>query len=262
MLSLLLYQTVLPFLLSAFIVILITVIAERYGTKVGGIFGTLPSTIIIAFIFIALNQGIDFAVTSVSVVPLEMGVNLLFLLIFVLLAYKSFFIALTGSMIVWSFFSFLIYYFDLSYIGLSIGVYVLCLVCIFFYMEYIRKIPSVGKVRINYTAKKILLRGILAGTIIAISVILSNTSAVLSGIFSIFPAIFSSTMIIALREHGPHFSAGIAKSMIIGSMSVMSYAISIYYLYPIYGIWLGTLLAFSISFCITLGIFYFRKKIK
>lgn len=262
MLSVVLYQILIPFLLSAFIVILITILAERYGTKVGGIFGTIPSTIIIAFIFIALNQGIDFAKASVSVVPMQMGVNLIFLLSFVLLAYKSLLLALTGSMIVWTFFSFLIYHFNFSHLGLSVGIYGVCLVCIFCYLEYIQKIPSVGKMAITYTPKKILLRGFLAGIIIAISVILSNTSAVLSGIFSIFPAIFTSTMIIALKEHGPQFTSGIAKSMTIGSMSVVSYAISIYFLFPLYGIWLGSLLAFSISFCITLLIFFFRKKIK
>ena len=41
-----LYHMIIPFLLSAFIVIIVTIIAERYGTKKGGIIGTLPSTIV------------------------------------------------------------------------------------------------------------------------------------------------------------------------------------------------------------------------
>ncbi|MFO7677817.1 MAG: hypothetical protein R6V50_05490 [Thermoplasmatota archaeon] len=259
---LLLYQSILPFLLSALIVIVITIIAERYGTKVGGIFGTLPSTIIIAFIFIALNQGIDFAVESVAVVPFQMGINLLFLLMFVLLAYRSLFLAFTGSMIIWTFFSSLLYIFSVTNIVISVSIYAFSLICIFLYLEFGKKVPSVGKVTIHYTPTKILFRGVLAGLIIAISVLLSNTSAVLSGIFSIFPAIFASTMIIALKEHGPIFTAGIAKSMIIGSMSVMSYAISIYFLYPLYGIVVGTVFAFCISLSITLALFTLRNKIK
>ena len=47
--SFLLFQIILPFILSAMIVIIIMFIAERYGTKIGGILGTLPSTIVIAF---------------------------------------------------------------------------------------------------------------------------------------------------------------------------------------------------------------------
>ena len=41
--DLFLFQSILPFILSAMIVIIITVVAEKYGTKVGGILGTLPS---------------------------------------------------------------------------------------------------------------------------------------------------------------------------------------------------------------------------
>ena len=50
-----LLQVVLPFILSALIVVGVTILAERYGTKIGGILGTLPHLIIIAFVFIALN---------------------------------------------------------------------------------------------------------------------------------------------------------------------------------------------------------------
>ena len=67
------YQIIIPFTLSAFIVVAISIIAEKFGTKLGGIIGTLPSTIVIAFIFISLNRGTMFASDSASVVPAEMG---------------------------------------------------------------------------------------------------------------------------------------------------------------------------------------------
>lgn len=116
-------QSVVPFVFSALIVIIITVIAEKYGTKVGGIFGTLPSTIIIAFIFIALNKGVGFASKSVAVVPSEMGINLLFLLIFVTLAYRSTTIALICSMTVWAILSSVLYLLNISDILLSFVIY-------------------------------------------------------------------------------------------------------------------------------------------
>ena len=254
-------QSIVPFVFSALIVIIITVIAEKYGTKVGGIFGTLPSTIIIAFIFIALNKGVGFASKSVAVVPSEMGINLLFLLIFVTLAYRSTTIALICSMTVWAILSSVLYLLNISDILLSFVIYITSLLFIFYYLEFVKKVPSTGMVTVHYTPMKIIMRGMLAGSVIAISV-LSNTSAVLSGIFSVFPAIISSTMIISVREHGPDFAAGMAKSMIFGSASVMSYAISIHFLYPAYGIINGTIVAFCISFCITMILFKFRSKIR
>jgi len=109
---------------------------------------------------------------------------------------------------------------------------------------------------------KIIFRGLLAGTIISIAVFLSNTGAVLSGIFSVFPAIFLSTMLISLREHGPNFVGGIAKSMIFGSQSVMIYAVAVYFFYPLYGVILGSIFSFGISIVVMIILLGLRKKIK
>jgi len=254
-------QIVLPFVLSALIVILITIVAEKYGTKVGGIIGTLPTTIIIAYVFIALNQGIIFASDSVVVVPAEMGVNLVFICVFAVLAYRSTIVALFGSFFIWIILSSILLFLNMNNLYLSILIFTVSMISTFIVLEKKFKIKSQGKRTIHYTPLKILLRGILTGTIITISVLLSNVGEVLSGIFTVFPAILSSTMLITVKEHGPNFSAGIAKSMVFGSPSVMSYAASIHFLYPIYGIFWGSIFAFIISVIITLIIFKLRKKI-
>ena len=255
-------QIVLPFVLSAIVVILITVIAEKYGTKVGGIIGTLPTTIIIAFVFIALNRGVGFASESVAVVPAEMGINLAFLCIFAILAYKSLRIALTGAFVFWIIFSIILFLTRLDNIFISLWIFILSMFCTFFILEKIVKIKSKGKKKVHYTKGKIILRGLLTGFIIAFSVFLSNLDPTLSGIFTVFPAILLSTMIISYSEHGPDFSAGIAKSMIFGSPSVMSYAVTIHFLYPETGIVTGSVIGLLIAVLITLFIFKFRNIIK
>lgn len=256
-----LFQIVLPFVLSALVVILITVIAEKYGTKVGGIIGTLPTTIIIAFVFIALNRGVDFASESSAVVPAEMGINLIFLCIFAILAYKSLFSGLTIGFAFWIIFSSILFFTDMNNIYISLSLFFASMVATFIVLEKVKKIKSQGRQKVHYTPFKIILRGILTGTIIAVSVALSNLDPVLSGIFSIFPAIFMSTMIISYREHGPDFSAGIAKSMIFGSLSVMSYVTVIHFLYPSHGIFVGSLFAFIIAVFVSLVILKVRNKI-
>ena len=254
-------QIILPFILSALIVILITIFAEKYGTKIGGIIGTLPTTIIIAYIFIALNQGIVFASNSVAVVPAEMGVNLVFICIFAVLAYRSTIVALFGSFFVWTVLSGFLLFLNMDNIYLSIIIFTVSIISMLIVLEKKYKIKSQGKRVVYYTPSKILLRGILTGIIIAISVLLSNINEILSGIFTVFPAILSSTMLITLKEHGPNFSAGIAKSMIFGSPSVFSYAVCIHFLYPMYGVILGSISSFLISVIVTFIIFRFRKKI-
>ena len=255
-------QSVIPFFLSALIVVIITVVAEKYGTKVGGILGTLPSTIVIAFLFIALNKGVDFAARAVAVVPAELGINLLFLFVFSLYAKRSSLLAFVMSLLTWAVCSYVLFLANLSNIVVSVGLYLGILVCTFLVLEYGKHIESQRGVHIHYTPVKILFRGVLAGTVIAITVLLSNVNAVLSGIFSVFPAILSSTMFIFVRDHSPEFAAGMAKSMMVGISSVCTYAIVIHFLYPLVGIWWGTLGAYLIALLVTIIIFRLRGKIR
>lgn len=256
----LLYHTIVPFILSALVVILVTIIAEKYGTKTGGIIGTLPSTIIIAFLFIAIDKGALFASESVVIVPAEMGINVVFLLLFALLSQRKMVVALTGSLLGWTMLTLALIHFNLTSILMSLIIF---LICFFFSILTLdKKIPSQDTIKVHYTLLKLLGRSLIAGIVIAIAVTFSNYGPLLSGIFSVFPAIFLSTMVISLREHGPQFTGAIAKGMAYGSPSVVSYAIGIHYLYPYAGILAGSIGAFLIALLVTLLLFVLRKKIR
>jgi uncharacterized membrane protein (GlpM family) len=257
-----LFQVIIPFILSAAIVIIITIIAERFGTKIGGILGTIPSTIVIIFIFISLNRGVDFASRSVAVVPAEMGINILFLFFFVLFIGRGIVPATVVSIGLWSILSLFLYLMHFNNILLSILIYGLSILITFFTLERIMYVKSTGRVKVIYSMQKIAMRGILAGVVVALAVVLSNINAVLSGIFSVFPAIFLSTMLISAYEHGSKFVGGMAKAMIIGTLSVTSYAISIHFLYPTLDITWGTIISYSISLIFTGLLFIIRKRIK
>ena len=255
------FEFVIPFITAAVAVIIITVIGERYGTKKGGILGTLPSTIMIAYIFIAYNEGIGIATHSVAVVPAEMGVNVIFLLLFAILAYRSLALALAVSLSVWTILSLLLLFFNLENLLISFLIFIIGFVVAMLVLEWKKKTPSIGRVRTCYTPLRILLRGLFAGVIIGIAVLLSNVGAVLSGILSAFPVIFLSTMIIAIREQGPGFAGGMAKSMIFGSPSVVGYTIAIFFFYPAYGIIIGTIGAFILSFIVTMILYALSKRL-
>ncbi|KYK23147.1 hypothetical protein AYK25_02065 [Thermoplasmatales archaeon SM1-50] len=258
----LLYHIILPFTLSALIVILITITAEKYGTKTGGVIGTLPSTIIIAFLLIALDKGVQFATESVVIVPAEMGINLVFLLLFALLSPRNIPIALTGSLLGWTILTVLLYYAPIPSIYMSLALFLSCLLLTFIILDKKKKITSQNSIKVHYTPLKLLGRSIIAGTVIAIAVTLSNIGTILSGIFSVFPAIFLSTMLISMREHGTQFTCAMAKGMVYGSSSVVSYAVGIYFLYPLAGIGFGTIGSFLIALVITLILYRLRKNIR
>lgn len=258
----LLYHAIIPFTLSALVVILVTITAEKFGTRTGGVIGTLPSTIIIAFLFIALDKGVQFASDSVAIVPAEMGINLVFLLLFALLSEKKLLTALTGSFFGWTTLTVILYYTHVTSIAVSLSLYILCFLITFLTLNRIKKLTSQGTITVHYTPLKLLGRSLIAGIVIAIAVTFSNVGTILSGIFSVFPAIFLSTMLISRREHGPNFTGAMAKAMIFGSPSVVSYAVGIHILYPLIGIIPGTLSAFLIALIVTVILFMFRKKIR
>jgi len=254
-------QIVLPFLLSASVVVGISIIAEKFGTKIGGIIGTLPSTIIVAYVFISLNQGEDFAARSASVVPAEMGVNILFLFIFSVLADRRVTTTVVASLGLWSVLSLALYLTSMNNIFISTAIFFAAFIVSLIILEKKVKVKSVGKVEVEYTLKKIMFRGVLAGIVISISVLLSNVGSVLSGIFSVFPAIFLSTMLIFTREHGPRFVGGTAKSMIFGTPSVVSYSVGIALLFPVLGMIWGSVASFMIALTVTLTLLKFRIKL-
>jgi len=256
------YHAIIPFALSALVVILVTIIAEKYGTRTGGVIGTLPSTIIIAFLFIALDKGVLFAAESVVVVPAEMGMNVVFLLLFALLSRRKILVALIGSLLGWTILTIMVYYSNLTSIVVSLIIFLVCFFSCFLILDKKKKITSQDTIKVHYTPLKLLSRSLIAGIVIAIAVSFSNVGTMLSGIFSVFPAIFLSTMVISLREHGPQFNGALAKGMIYGSPSVVSYAVGLHYLYPLAGIFAGTIGAFLIALVVTLALFIFRKKIR
>jgi hypothetical protein len=235
-------------------------IAEKYGTKIGGILGTLPSTIVIALIFLAINKNQNFASESAIIIPAELGINICFLAIFAILINKSIYLAFFSSLSIWIIFSSLLILINLNNILISIAIYVISLLIALILLENIFKIKSIQNERIKYDPKKIAFRGILAGVIITVAILLSNIGPIFSGIFSVFPAIIISTMLISYKEYGSEFASGIAKSMIIGISSVALYATAIHFTYQHFDIVIGSIISYCVSLILTISILKIKNK--
>jgi hypothetical protein len=79
----------LSFLVGGIWVTLSSVAAERFGSKVGGLIGGLPSTIVVTLLFIGLTQTPERAAESAIIVPLVMGVNGIFVTVFIFLSRQA-----------------------------------------------------------------------------------------------------------------------------------------------------------------------------
>lgn len=89
-----------------------------------------------------------------------------------------------------------------------------------------------------YTIQEIALRGIGAGSLVALSVFLSQIAGpVLGGIAAAFPAVFTSTLIILNRSKGLEFSRAITKPLVFsGILTITPFCVAVRFLYPSLGV--------------------------
>jgi hypothetical protein len=246
--SIFLLKLTLSFIIGGTWVILATIIADKFGTKIGGLITGLPSTLLFGLLFIAWTQTPDAAVQATTFAPIVGGINSLFLVIFVSLGRKGIWKALAAATIFWAVLSSALIFIKFNDFVLSLAGYILLFIISFYMFEYKLRIKSVKGKKITYTKKQILLRGLISGSIVALSVLISRIGGpLLGGMFAMFPAMFMSTMVITSLTQGLNFASGVAKSAVISAISIVVYSIVVRYTYIPLGILSGTLLAATSS---------------
>jgi hypothetical protein len=96
-----LLKLALSFIVGGIWIGLATVLAEKFGTKFGGIFAGLPSMSAAALFFIAWSQTPAFASETTTIMPVAMGLNGLFVLVYSLLVRYSFWYSLIAALGLW-----------------------------------------------------------------------------------------------------------------------------------------------------------------
>lgn len=247
--SIFLLKLTLSFFVGGSWILTATVVADKFGTKIGGLIAGLPSTLLFGLLFIGWTQTPRVAVEATTIVPVVGGINTLFLITYVSQIRKGLLMALLYSLGLWIILSFSTVAAHLDNFGISLLAYVLMFAFSYYIFEHILKIPSTHGMKIQYTQRQILFRGLLSGLIVALSVFFGKVGGpIIGGMFAMFPAMFTSTLVITYFTHGAQFSSAIAKSSMIGAVSVVIYSILVRYGYIPLGLILGTLLAISISF--------------
>lgn len=246
--TLFLTRVLLSFLIAGSWIAFATLLAERLGSKLGGLITNLPSNILISLIFIAITQGVDFVKQTVPGIPIGMLIDTFFLLIFILLLKYSLLLSIAGSLLTW--FTLAIMAAVLKYDQLipnTIG-YLLITAASFVFLEKAVVIPSQNRSGKKYSWKQILLRAFFAGGVVASVVFISgifNPFAV--GVFSTFPAVLLSTMVILAVNQGREFARATGKVLVLSSTNIVVYSLAVYWSYPRYGIVIGTFISFLLA---------------
>lgn len=236
---------------------LVAIISERTGNT-GGILGGLPSTSALSFLFIGLNQSSEAAVQATAVFSLAFSFTCAFLLFYAFFAKRGFRVGISISLLMWFIVSALIVGSNFKNFELSLVMGVLVLAAIYYVFAERLNLKSFPPEERHYTTVQHLGRGVFAGFIVLMAVIASQIGGpVLGGIFSSFPAAFTSTLYIVNKSRGTDFSRSLTKPLAVSSiLTVIPYGIAVRYLYPSLGIWIGTVSSYALI--VPLGFLAYR----
>lgn len=238
----------LSFILGALIVAGVTVLGERLGTKIGGFIGSLPHLIIVSFYFIGMTQGIDAATEATILVPATMGINALFLYSYYMISTKNKWLAPVGAFTIWGLLAGLVLLVHIDSIKISILIFLICTIAVHVAFGKRPELRERRKKSMRYTPIIIVGRGALAGSVIALGIIISKYSGpLIGGMFSVFPAMMLSTMLIYTYQHDERYAGSMAKTMIIGVITVVTYAIACQFVFPLHGLAWGSLAGFIVA---------------
>ncbi len=243
---------------------LVITIAEKFGTKTGGIITGLPATVAISLFFIGWTQTPAFAARATTIMPLVMGIDALFVVVYVWLYRFNFLLALTGALIFWFLMSLGSIFLGFNNFGYALAVCAIFLAFTYFILEKKIGIKSESRKIVHYTGRRILLRGGLSGAVIASAVLMAEIwGELLGGAFAAFPAVIVALIIIAHFAQGRSFSCAILKVAIFtGEVNVVVYVTTVRYSYLQFGLVYGTLIAVLVSLVSASCLyFYVSKKI-
>lgn len=246
------HMTALLAAISAGIVaILATIAVERMGGLLGGVFASIPTTIVPAAIgFYFAQEGFVLALLAV---PYGMLVNALFLYMWRIIPPRipivNFGLRLTtmiaSSLSVWAFFAFASILLQRIHSSLWLSGLVICTQLALGYWACTHNPPAPkGGKKVGWGT--LALRGVLAGCAIGVSILLSSFGA-LAGIASVFPAIFLTTMVSIWISQGEAVQGGAVGPMMLGSSSVSVFALLAIVIFPVFGPFVGSIISWILA---------------
>lgn len=226
-----------------------TLLAERLGSKIGGLFTNLPSTVLISLIFVALGNDLNYVVNMVPSIPIGMTINTLFLLFFIVFLKYGLVLSTIISLLAWFVLALLATLLNSGSLVLNVIIYVLVTLGTFILLEKGLKIPSAEKSTKKYSFYQMLIRAGFAGGVVASVVIISKyLGPYVVGIFSTFPAVLLSAMVILVINQNKDFARATGKILVLSSTNIVVYGVAVHFTYLKFGLVWGTVISFVIAF--------------
>ncbi len=214
-----------------------------------GVVLTVPTTLALGLLFIGIIKSPIDAVEAARIVPAGLGPDYLYVAIFALLSRFGLVFGLAGALFVFAFSAYIFISFPPATFLSSTLLYGAPIALTgYLIVRAIRKEQKLKQYPIN--TRHILSRALIGGTVVALIVFFSKTFGnTWGGMFSVFPAAFTSTFIIYYLLQGKSVIPTVAYSMFFpGYFGFVLYTAVCVILFPAWGALLGTLAAYAAVF--------------
>ena len=243
-------KVLMSFLVAGTWITAATLIAERYGSKIGGLLTSLPSNIVVSLLFVALTHHAKFAAEVSLAVPSGMSVLTIFLFVFIILLRYGIVLSSILSILSWFALAFIANMVKIENLVIGIILYLGITLLAFYLLESVFKIRSTHSKEKKYTVAQIGIRSVFSGSAVSGAVLISSfAGSYWAGIFSTFPAVTIPTIIILSINQSTKFAQATAKILLLSLTNIIVYSLGVYFTYPVFGIIIGTLVSF-IGSCI------------
>lgn len=244
-------RVVIAFVVGGLAVAGFTAMAERYGSRLGGLLLSFPIKVVVSLLMIGLSEGLAFAAATAAAVPAGIGINVAFLAGSALLALRwPIAAALGGGIALWLVSGVVVLALPLGgNLGATVAVWG---AAAFVALLLLDRVPGArGDRRVARKAGGFGLAGLLgraagAGSVVALSVVLARALGPFAGgLMSVFPSGFLTSLLILLRRHGPEFTAATARVMVAGSAAPATFGVVAALSMPRLGLVLGLVAALA-----------------
>lgn len=236
-------------IVSIVVVVGLSLIAEHVSPKVAGILSGCPIGSAIALFFFGLEVSPEFAANS----AIYNIVGLIATTSFIYFYYKSskyftrFNITLSSLIAILGYF---VVAWMLQFIEFNrLSAVLISIAFMFLFIRLFKEIENVGiKDKIKLGRKALFIRALFAASLIllitGVPEIIGPTWA---GIFSAFPLTVFPLILIMHSTYGKKRAYAVIKNVPVGVLSVIFYSLTLSIVYPIYGIYWGTLISYIIA---------------
>ena len=194
-------------------------VAELRGSTVGGLLGGLPSTLVVALLFIGWTQGTDAAHATTTALPVAFAANALFMLGYAAAARRGLLAGLAAAIGLW-----LAIQGSLMALGapsylVALTLWMAALAGTYLLMDRLLQLPVAQATRPALTPGRLALRAVLAGIVIVLAVILTRWGGpVLGAVMAAFPAVYLSSLVITARSSGVAFSRALTLPLMLSGV--------------------------------------------